>query len=331
MVIFMKKKIFQLFIFLITISLFLTGCQKENNLDKNRISIVATNFPAYDFARSVVTKVDENYLAPTNNFTNVDIKLLIKPGMETHSFDPTPKDIIDIQNADIFIYMGGHSESWVEKILETSNKLPKKIIKLKDVVEITHNHEHHETEHNHNEHEEDEHFWTDSKNAIKMISTILENIIEVDNEKTNGKYIEEYQSNANSYINQINKLSSEIKNTVDNSKNKFLIFGDRFPFTYFADEYGLEFISAFDGCSSAVEVKTSKLAELIDIAKEKNAKAIFKIEMSNGKIAQTIADATDAKILELHSCQNVTKDDFNKGVTYAFTMNSNLNTLKEGL
>ena len=327
----MKKKIFQLFIFLITISLFLTGCQKENNLDKNRISIVATNFPAYDFARSVVTKVDENYLAPTNNFTNVDIKLLIKPGMETHSFDPTPKDIIDIQNADIFIYMGGHSESWVEKILETSNKLPKKIIKLKDVVEITHNHEHHETEHNHNEHEEDEHFWTDSKNAIKMISTILENIIEVDNEKTNGKYIEEYQSNANSYINQINKLSSEIKNTVDNSKNKFLIFGDRFPFTYFADEYGLEFISAFDGCSSAVEVKTSKLAELIDIAKEKNAKAIFKIEMSNGKIAQTIADATDAKILELHSCQNVTKDDFNKGVTYAFTMNSNLNTLKEGL
>ena len=325
------KKIFQLFIFLFTISLFLTGCQKENNLDKNRISIVATNFPAYDFARSVVTKVDENYLAPTNNFTNVDIKLLIKPGMETHSFDPTPKDIIDIQNADIFIYMGGHSESWVEKILETSNKLPKKIIKLKDVVEITHNHEQHEAEHNHNEHEEDEHFWTDSKNAIKMISTILENIIEVDNEKTNGKYIEEYQSNANSYINQINKLSSEIKNTVDNSKNKFLIFGDRFPFTYFADEYGLEFISAFDGCSSAVEVKTSKLAELIDIAKEKNAKAIFKIEMSNGKIAQTIADATDAKILELHSCQNVTKDDFNKGVTYAFTMNSNLNTLREGL
>ena len=327
----MKKKIFQLFIFLITISLFLTGCQKENNLDKNRISIVATNFPAYDFARSVVTKVDENYLAPTNNFTNVDIKLLIKPGMETHSFDPTPKDIIDIQNADIFIYMGGHSESWVQKILETSNKLPKKIIKLKDVVEITHNHEHHEAEHNHNEHEEDEHFWTDSKNAIKMISTVLENIIEVDNEKTNGKYIEEYQSNANSYINQINKLSSEIKNTVDNSKNKFLIFGDRFPFTYFADEYGLEFISAFDGCSSAVEVKTSKLAELIDIAKEKNAKAIFKIEMSNGKIAQTIADATDAKILELHSCQNVTKDDFNKGVTYAFTMKSNLNTLREGL
>ena len=327
----MKKNIIQLFIFLVLITLFLTGCKKENTIDENSISIVATNFPAYDFTRSIVTKIDENYLAPINNFTNVDIKLLIKPGMETHSFDPTPKDIIDIQNADIFIYMGGHSESWVEKILETSNKLPKKIIKLKDVVEITHNHEHHETEHNHNEHEEDEHFWTDSKNAIKMISTILENIIEVDNEKTNGKYIEEYQSNANSYINQINKLSSEIKNTVDNSKNKFLIFGDRFPFTYFADEYGLEFISAFDGCSSAVEVKTSKLAELIDIAKEKNAKAIFKIEMSNGKIAQTIADATDAKILELHSCQNVTKDDFNKGVTYAFTMNSNLNTLKEGL
>ena len=329
----MKKTIIQLFIFLFLITLFITGCTRENKLDENSISIAATNFPAYDFARSVVTKVDENYLAPTNNFTNVDIKLLIKPGMETHSFDPTPKDIIDIQNADIFIYMGGHSETWVEKILATSNKLPKKIIKLKDVVEISDSHHHHETEeeHNHNEHEEDEHFWTDSKNAIKMISTILGKIIEVDNEKTNGKYIEEYQSNANSYINQINKLSSEIKNTVDNSSNKLLIFGDRFPFTYFTEEYGLEYISAFEGCSSAVEVKTSKLAELIDTAKEKNSKAIFKIEMSNGKIAQTIADATSAKVLELHSCQNVTKDDFNKGVTYAYTMNSNLNALKEGL
>ena len=329
----MKKTIIQLFILLILITLFITGCTKENKLDENSISIVATNFPAYDFARSVVTKVDEKYLVPTNNFTNVDIKLLIKPGMETHSFDPTPKDIIDIQNADIFIYMGGHSETWVEKILATSNKLPKKIIKLKDVVEISDYHHHHETEeeHNHNEHEEDEHFWTDSKNAIKMISTILENIIEVDNEKTNGKYINEYNINANAYINQIKKLSSEIKNTVDNSSNKLLIFGDRFPFTYFAEEYGLDYISAFDGCSSAVEVKTSKIAELIDTAKEKNSKAIFKIEMSNGKIAQTIADATGAKILELHSCQNVTKDDFNKGVTYAYTMNSNLNALKEGL
>ena len=329
----MKKTIIQLFIFLVLMSLFLTGCTKENKLNENSISIVATNFPAYDFARSVVTKVDENYLAPINNFTNVNIKLLIKPGMETHSFDPTPKDIIDIQNADIFIYMGGHSETWVEKILATSNKLPKKIIKLKDVVEISDSHHHHETEaeHNHNEHEEDEHFWTDSKNAIKMISTILENIIEVDNEKSNGKYINEYNVNANAYINQIKKLSSEIKNTVDNSSNKLLIFGDRFPFTYFAEEYGLEYISAFDGCSSAVEVKTSKIAELIDTAKEKNSKAIFKIEMSNGKIAQTIADATGAKILELHSCQNVTKDDFNKGVTYAYTMNSNLNALKEGL
>ena len=330
MVVIMKKN-FQLFIFLVLISLFLIGCKKENQINENSISIVATNFPSYDFARSVVTKVDENYLAPTNHFTNVNIKLLIKPGMETHSFDPTPKDIIDIQNADIFIYMGGHTETWVQKILTTSNKLPKKIIKLKDVCEITHNHEHHEADHHHNEHEEDEHFWTDSKNTIKMISTILTNIIEVDNEKTNGKFIDEYKSNAASYINQINKLSSEIKNTVDNSSNKLLIFGDRFPFTYFTEEYGLEYISAFEGCSSAVEVKTSKLAELIDTAKEKNSKAIFKIEMSNGKIAQTIADATGAKVLELHSCQNVTKDDFNKGVTYAYTMNSNLNALKEGL
>jgi zinc transport system substrate-binding protein len=327
----MIKKILQLFIILFTVSLFLIGCTKENTLDENTISIVATNFPSYDFARSIVTKVDENFIAPTNNFTNVNIKLLIKPGMETHSFDPTPKDIIDIQNADIFIYTGGHSETWVEKILATSNKLPKKILKLKDVVEISHNHEHDEIEHNHNEHEEDEHFWTDSKNAIKMISSILENIIEVDNEKTKGKFIDEYQSNANSYINQIQQLSLQIKNTVENSSNKLLIFGDRFPFTYFANEYGLEYISAFDGCSSAVEVKTSKLAELIDTAKEKNAKAIFKIEMSNGKIAQTIADATGAKILELHSCQNVTKDDFNRGITYAYTMKSNLDALKIGL
>ena len=162
-----------------------------------------------------------------------------------------------------------------------------------------------------------------------MISNILENIIEIDNEKTSGKYIEEYKSNANSYINKISNLSTEIKNTVDNSSNKLLIFGDRFPFTYFTEEYDLDYVAAFDGCSSAVEAKTSTIAELINIAKNTNAKAIFKIEMSNGKIAQTIADATGTKILELHSCQNVTKDDFNRGVTYAYTMKSNLEAIKE--
>jgi len=164
-----------------------------------------------------------------------------------------------------------------------------------------------------------------------MINAILQSIIELDNEKSNGKNITTYQENANSYISMIENLSNEIKNTVDNSENKLLIFGDRFPFTYFTEEYGLNYLAAFDGCSTAVEAKTSKIAELIDEAKNSNAKAIFTIEMSNKKIANTIAQASNAKVLELHSCQNVSKDDFERGITYAYTMKSNLDALKIGL
>ena len=185
--------------------------------------------------------------------------------------------------------------------------------------------------HDDHHHEHDEHYWTSSKNAIKMINAILKSIIELDNEKSNGKNITTYQENANSYIKMIENLSKEIKNTVDNSENKLLIFGDRFPFTYFTEEYGLNYLAAFDGCSTAVEAKTSKIAELIDEAKNSNAKAIFTIEMSNKKIANTIAQASNAKVLELHSCQNVSKDDFERGITYAYTMKSNLDALKIGL
>ncbi len=318
----MKKIIyFILFIFLFT------GCTKSNNQTEDAISIVVTNFPSYDFTRAIISQIDENLLG-TNDFTNANIKLLIKPGTETHSYDPTPKDIINIQNADIFVRMGGHSEVWADKILENSNKLPKKIIKLQDYIESSH---HHDESENHNEHEHDEHFWTSSKNAIKMIDAILQGIIEIDQEKNNGQNIQTYKRNANAYISTIKKLSNEIRSIVDNSTNKLLIFGDRFPFEYFVEEYNLDYVAAFDGCSSAVEAKTSKIAELIDIAKNTNAKAIFSIEMSNRKIANTISDATNAKVLELHSCQNLTKDDFNRGVTYAYTMKSNLDALETGL
>lgn len=318
----MKKILyFILFIFLFS------GCTKSSNKTEDTISIVVTNFPAYDFTRAIISQIDENLLG-TNDFTNIKIKLLIKPGMETHSYDPTPKDIIDIQNADIFVRMGGHSETWADKILENSNKLQKKIIKLQDYVESSH---HHGESANHNEHEHDEHFWTNSNNAIKMIEAILQAIIEIDQEKNNGQNIQTYKNNANEYISTIKKLSNEIRSTVDNSTNKLLIFGDRFPFEYFAEEYNLDYVAAFDGCSSAVEAKTSKIAELIDIAKNTNAKAIFTIEMSNRKIANTIAEATNTFVIELHSCQNLTKDDFNRGVTYAYTMQSNLDALKIGL
>lgn len=317
------KKFFYLFFF----SFLFLSCTKTNMDSKDSISIVTTSFPIYDFTRAIISNVNNDYIAE-NNFTNVDIKLLIKPGMETHSFDPSPKDIIDIQNADIFIRMGGESEVWVDKIISTSNKLPKKILTLKDFVETCTSLS--EDKH-HNHHEHDEHYWTSSKNAIKMINAILQSIIELDNEKSNGKNITTYQENANSYIKMIENLSNEIKNTVDNSENKLLIFGDRFPFTYFTEEYGLNYLAAFDGCSTAVEAKTSKIAELIDEAKNSKAKAIFTIEMSNKKIANTIAQASNAKVLELHSCQNVSKDDFEQGITYAYTMKSNLDALKIGL
>lgn len=301
------KKILIIIIILIS----LTGCTKET--EEKKITIVTTNFPCYDFVRAIVKDTD------------VDIKLLIKPGTQIHDFDPTPKDIMDIENSDMFVYIGGESDDWVNNILKT-NRI-NNIVKLMDLVSTIEEEtvEGMEIE-DEEEIEYDEHIWTNPVNVIKIINTLKEEIINIDQ---NNKEI--YEKNANNYIKELKNIDSEIRNIVDASKRKELIFGDRFPFVYFTKEYGLKYYAAFPGCSDETEASAKTLSYLINKVKEDNIPFILKIELSNSKIADTIASETNTKVLEFNSAHNISEKDFKRGKTYVDIMNENIKVLRQVL
>lgn len=238
----------------------LTGCgavRGENEADDGKISVVTTIFPQYDFVRQIAGD-------------SVDLQMLLKPGEETHSYEPTPQDIIAIQNSDIFIYVGGENDAWVEDILDSMPEADMVTLKLMDCVDTLeeehvegmqeqpgHSHEeeedaHHEDEAEeedaHSAHEIDEHVWTSPVNASKIVEQIKDLLVECDpdNEQT-------YEANAAAYEEDLAELDGEFRSVVDSAERRLVIFGDRFPFRYFADEYGLDYYAAFPGCASDTE------------------------------------------------------------------------------
>lgn len=306
----MKKLIF------IIMSIFLlSGC--SFNGEKDNLTIITSNFIGYDFARAIVKD------------TNAEVKMLTLPGSDIHSFEPTPKDIVNIKNSDVFIYIGGESEDWVKGVIN-SIESDTKVIKLMDYVElkeeeIVEGMEIIEDDEN-DEEEIDEHIWTSPKNAIKLINVIKEKIIEADS-ANKDKYI----TNANNYIKEIDDLDSEIKEIVNNSKRKEMIFADRFPFRYLTEEYGLKYYAAFPGCSESNEASAKTIAFLINKVREDNIKVILTIELSNQNIAKTISEETGAKIMTLNSLHNISKEDFDNGLTYIDATRENIKVLKEAL
>ncbi|WFA08933.1 metal ABC transporter substrate-binding protein [Tissierella sp. Yu-01] len=347
------KQILSIFLIIVIVIVPLVGCQslETNNIESNKIKVVTTIFPQYDFVRQIAGN-------------NVDLTMLLKPGMESHSYEPSPQDIIKIQEADLFIYVGGENDIWVDEIIGSMGDQGPKTMKLIDYVDTVmeeivegmehdHDHEHnheeehdqevheeHDHEHSHEEdnedhedhdenHEEeviDEHVWTSPKNAIEIVNAITENLSNLDPDNE-----ENYRIQGNDYIKKLNELDLEFTKVVNNSKRKTLVFGDRFPFRYFADEYGLEYYAPFSGCSSETEASASTIAFLIDKIKEENIPVVFKIELSNGKIAETLAEPVNGRTLTLHSCHNVTRDELEEGVTYLSLMEQNVETLKEAL
>ena len=309
------KKIFT--VLLIFICFFTIGCGKEKKSTK--YSIVATNFPCYDFARAVVKDVED-----------IDVEILLKPGSESHDFEPTPQDIIDIKNSDMFVYVGGESDTWIDDILNDIDVNKTKIIKLTDIVELYEEEtvEGMEEEYDHEEEEEeyDEHVWTSPVNAIKIVNKIKEEVINIDSSNK-----EVYNKNATKYIDELSNIDKEIKDVVKNSKRKVLVFGDRFPLRYFVEEYNLDYRAAFPGCSEQTEASAKTVTYLIDYVKKNNIPVVFHIELSNGKIANTIAEETNAKVLEFHTGHNISKKDFDKGVTYKDLLKKDIEVLKEAL
>lgn len=303
------KKIYKLIIILIII--IMTGC---SNKKEEKLKIVTVNFPSYDFARAI-----------TKNVKDAEVEMLLNPGEEVHTYDPSPKDIINIEKSDIFIYTGGESDEWVEKILKDIDKSAK-IIKMMDLVDVKEEETVEGMQTKEEEVEYDEHVWTSPVNAIKIIENITSNIIQKDE-----KNRERYKKNSDNYIKKIKNIDDRIRKIVSTSERKELIFADRFPLRYFTDEYSLNYYAAFKGCAEETEASAKTITFLINKVKEDKIPVVFKIELSNGKLANQISKETNTKVLEFNTAHNITKRDFESGKTYVDIMNDNVNAVKEAL
>ena len=339
------KKLWAIFGLVLVVGLLAFLVLNREKFEQKKYSVVSTSFPGYDFARAV-----------TKN-TNISAKMLVKPGAETHTYEPTPQDIIDIKNADMFVYVGGDSDTWVEKILKDVDTKKTHVVKLVDLVSTVeeeivegmededehdhdhadhdhdhdhkhdHDHESHEHKHDHEEEEEgpeiDEHVWTSPKKAMEIVKKIAEVASEIDAAEKN-----KINDNAEKYVAEIAQVDKDLHQAID-GKISEIVVADRFPFRYFADEFGLKYAAAFSGCSEQTEASAKTISFLINKVKQDKVKKIYKIELSNGKIAETVSKDTGAEVLELHSAHNVTADDFSKGVTYVDLMKHNLLALSK--
>lgn len=329
----MKKiTVFLLCLFILATSL--TGCvssnednQKETTkLNHEKIKIVTTIFPQYDWVKQILG--DE-----INNF---DIELLVKNGADLHNYQPTTEDIVKINTCDMFIYIGGESEKWIEDVLKNKSNESRIDINLMEVLgnslkeelviegmEVEHDDETDES------HEYDEHIWLSIKNAKILSSYIGEQLKIVD--KDNSSY---YSSQIEHYITLLNDLDNEYQTAINNAKHRTIIFADRFPFRYLFDDYNLKYYAAFLGCSAESEASFETLSFLSKKLDETHANYIVTIDGSNNKLAQAIIDNTITKnqeILTLNSMQSVIESDINQTFNYLYIMKKNLEIVKKVL
>jgi zinc transport system substrate-binding protein len=294
------------------------GGRRDTAKPNGKINVVATIFPPYDFVREIAGD-------------RVNLTMLLQPGAESHSYEPTPHDIIKVQNSDVFIYVGGESDAWVEQILESMDTSRMEIITLMDCVEVVEEvvvegmqeeEEEEETEGP----EYDEHVWTSPNNAKLIVQKIAEVLKQRDAPNAAA-----YEENTRSYLAKLTELDASFRNVMGGARRKTLVFGDRFPFRYFADAYGLDYFAAFPGCSTETECSAATIACLINKFKTEEIPVIFHIELSNEKIADTICEETGAKKLLLHAVHNISKRDFDRGANYYDLMSQNVQNLKEAL
>ncbi|MDR2343112.1 MAG: metal ABC transporter substrate-binding protein [Spirochaetaceae bacterium] len=313
----MKRFLFICLLICAAVSVFASG-KKAVKAD-GKPAVVTTIFPAYDFAREIAGD-------------NVNLTMLLPPGAESHSFEPSPRDIITIQNSDIFIYVGGESDAWVDRILDSmdTNMITIRLMDAVDVVEeeIVEGMQEEEEDGGEEEAETeyDEHVWTSPRNAELIVRKIADTL-----ESLDAANAAEYEKNTVAYIEKLRKLDGEFKDLVDGAKRKTIVFGDRFPFRYFADAYGLDYYAAFPGCSTETDCSPATIAFLIDKVRDEKIPVVFHIELSNENIADAIAEETGAKKSLLHAVHNITKRDFDSGTGYYDLMTQNLVYLRNAL
>ena len=332
------KKIVSVLLAVLMLAGILTGCGKVPTGNNEKLSIVTTIFPEYDWVMNILGEK-----AP-----DADVTMLLDNGVDLHSYQPSADDIIKISRCDLFIYVGGESDGWVEDALKEATNKDMVVIDLLDVLgdavkeeevkegmeaeEHDHDHEdeHEEEEHDHEEEAEyDEHVWLSLKNAAVLVSAIRDALVSLDAENADS-----YTASASDYIEKLNALDADYQAAVDTAKVKTVLFGDRFPFRYLVDDYGLDYYAAFVGCSAESEASFETIAFLANKVDELGLSAVLTLEGTNHKIAETIVSTSknkSAQILSMDSMQSTTSGDVKNGATYLSIMEKNLAVLTDAL
>lgn len=331
-----KNRILTLCVVLTIFTGLLSGCQKQENTaaktEDKKIQVVCTIFPQYDWVNSIIGENTENF----------DVTLLLDHGVDLHSYQPTAEDIVKIANADLFIYVGGESDAWVDDALKEATNPNLQAINLCEVLgenikeeEIIEGMEAEEEEgitlgkDAEEEPEYDEHVWLSLKNAERITEKITEVL-----QTIAPKSSQIYKENSKIYLQQLKDLDAEYQQTVDTAKRSTLLFGDRFPFRYLVDDYGLNYHAAFVGCSAETEASFETIAYLSGKTDELGLPGVLVLENSDQKIAKAIIDNTtekNQKVLVMNSLQSVTGEDVKNGVSYLSVMKENLEVLKQAL
>ena len=322
----MRKGLFALLLAL-TLAAGLCGCGGRQRVEDGRLQVVCSVFPYYDFARQI-------------GGDDVDVTLLVAAGKETHSFEPTPLDVITLSQADVFLYNGGESEAWVDDILSAAGEniavtlplMPQVSALAEEWAEgMEGAHDEHDHDHDHETHdsddiEYDEHVWTSPVLAKALCQAICDALCQADPAHREG-----YQARLTDYLAQLDGLDAAFREVVEAGHRRLLVFGDRFPLLYFCKEYGLDYRAAFHGCASDTEPSLATLKYLIDKVEDEEIPVVYTIELSSRKVADAIAETTGAKVLTFHSCQTVSRTEFDGGATYLSLMEQNVEALREGL
>lgn len=311
-----------MFLVMILILVIAFNIKKEKPTNsEEKIKIVATLFPQYDFAKQIGGDL-------------VEVSLLLPPGTDVHTYDPTPKDIVNINKSNIFLYTGSQMEPWASNIAQNLND-DLRIVDVAAGIELLegeeahdedlHEGDHDEDVHDH-DHEKDPHIWLDINNAKVMVKNICEKLCAMDNINSDV-----YTKNAEEYIKKLSELDNDFERTINNGKRKKIAFGDKFAYSYFINRYKIDYISAYEGCSESAEPSISKIISIEkDINKEK-IPVIFYESLSEGKIAKNIANKTGIKALVFSSVHNVSSEELKNGITYIDIMEQNRINLEKAV
>jgi len=297
------------------------GCGTPRNQNKDgRLKVVATVFAEYDFLRQIGGDA-------------INLSMLMLPGADIHTFDPTPKDMKTVQDADLFVTVGGESDAWADTIIESVDNERLECVRLMDLVdevveeEIVEGMEVEEHGNEGGEEKEfDEHVWTSPKNAMQIVEGLCQKLSQLDQKNTDL-----YQKNAEQYIKKLEKLDRKFAKVVKNGVRREIVVADRFPFRYFADAYGLEYYAAYPGCSTQTGASAETIAFLVDKVKEDKIPVVFHMELSSEMMCNTICDETGAKKAQLNAVHNISKRDFDRGMGYLELMEKNVDVLREAL